>query len=278
MYAPYPGVAPAAPKSSAIRNIVILVAIAAAGYGGYRYYLQKGSTVTIGTKDEVIYSGQATKDQATALGNALKTAGYFQDRGVSVLLKKTSSSTTIGYVVQDGVWDKPDMVSDFEVITRGVASTVGGLPIDMQLDNSTETVEKDEVVTAQPDATPTPPANTTPTPPADTTTTSTVTIGTKDQIIYSGSATQAQATALGNALKQAGYLQDRGVTVLLSVGASGAVISYVVQDGVWNNPTMVTDFEIITRGVASTVGGLPIDMRLVNSAEVVEKDEVVNAQ
>jgi hypothetical protein len=263
--------APAAPKSSALRNGVVLVALLAGGYGAYHYYQNNGSTVTIGTKDQVIYSGQATKDQATALGNALKTDGYFQDRGVSVLLNKGSSGTAISYVVQDGVWNKPDMVSAFETITRGVAPTVGGLPVDMRLVNTTEVVEKDEVITAQADTTTTP-ATTNPTP-ADTT--STVTIGTKDQIIYSGQATQAQATALGNALKQAGYLQDRGVSVLLNIGANGTVISYVVQDGVWNNPAMVTDFETITRGVASTVGGLPIDMRLVNSTEVVEKDEVV---
>lgn len=384
-YAPYPQMAPPAPKSSALRNIVILLVVAAAGYGGYRYY-QNGKTVTIGTKDQVQYSGSATKEQALALGDALKTIGYFQDRGAKVLLKmgaggtiisyvvedgawndpKTvgdletttqgvastiggspidmrlvnsmevvekaemintqggaatmgtkdqvqysgtatieqamalgnrlkadnyfqdrgvtvllnmgKSGTIISYVVQDGVWNKPDMVNDFEIITRDVASTVGGLPVDMRLVNDTETVEKDEMVTAQADTNATP-ANTNPAPantnPAPADTTSTVTIGTKDQVIYSGQATQDQATALGNALRQAGYFQDRGVTVLLSKGGNGTVIAYVVQDGVWNNPAMVSDFETITRGIASTVGGLPIDMRLVNATEVVEKDEVV---
>ena len=42
------------------------------------------NTVTIGTKDQVVYSGTATANDATALGNALKTAGYFQDRGVTI--------------------------------------------------------------------------------------------------------------------------------------------------------------------------------------------------
>ena len=80
------------------------------------YFYQKAHTVKIGTKDEVIYSGTATKDQATALGNALKTLGYFQDRGVSVLLSKGSNGAVISYVVEDGVWNKPDMVSDFETV------------------------------------------------------------------------------------------------------------------------------------------------------------------
>ena len=38
---------------------------------------------------------------------------------------------------------------------------------------------------------------------------------------------------------------------------------------------MVSDFETIARSVASTVGGLPIDMRLVNTTLVVEKDEPI---
>jgi hypothetical protein len=128
---------------------VVTLAVLFAAIVAVIMYQQNGATVTIGTKDQVQYSGQATKDQATALGNALKTDGYFQDRGVTVLLNKTSSSTTISYVVQDGVWNQADMVSGFETVTRAVASTVGGLPIDMQLMNSAETVEKDEIVTAQ---------------------------------------------------------------------------------------------------------------------------------
>ena len=63
-----------------------------------------------------------------------------------------------------------------------------------------------------------------------------MTIGTKDQVIYSGTATEAQATALGNALKTDGYFTDRGVTVLLNMGANGTTISFVVGDGDWNQP------------------------------------------
>ena len=141
--------AQAAPKSSGARNIAILVVLAAAGYGLY-HYLHASSTVTIGTKDEVIYSGLSTQAQATALGNALKTDGYFQDLGVSVLLRKPiGGSTIISYVVKDGIWDNASMVSDYEVLTRDVATAVGGLPVDMRLVNSTDTVEKDEMVNAQ---------------------------------------------------------------------------------------------------------------------------------
>jgi hypothetical protein len=262
---------PQAPKSSGLRNIVILAVLAAAGYGGY-YYYQNGKTVTIGTKDQVIYSGLSTQAQATALGNALKTDGYFQDSGFSVLLRKAiGGSTIISYVVQDGVWNDPTKVSVLETVTRDVASTVGGLPIDMRLVNSTDTVEKDEMVTAQsgtqPGAQPgTQPGTQPPTGPS-----STVTIGTKDEVIYSGTATQAQATALGNALKTDGYFQDRGVTVLLDMGAGGTTISFVVQDGVWNQPGELFKFDEVAREVAGSVGGLPLKVQLMDSKEDVEK-------
>ncbi len=38
------------------------------------------------------------------------------------------------------------MVTDFETIVRSVAPSVGNLPIDLRLDNTTLTVEKDEMV------------------------------------------------------------------------------------------------------------------------------------
>ena len=74
----YPQMPQPAPKSTGTRNIAILVLLAAVGFGLW-YYFQRTGTVTIGTKDKVIYSGLATEEQATALGNALKTVGYFQD-------------------------------------------------------------------------------------------------------------------------------------------------------------------------------------------------------
>ena len=75
------------------------------GFTAVHFY-QNGRKVIIGTQDEVFYSGSATKDQATALGNALKGDGYFQDKGVTVLLDKESSGTTISFVVKDGFWNQ----------------------------------------------------------------------------------------------------------------------------------------------------------------------------
>ena len=57
---------------------------------------------------------------------------------------------------------------------------------------------------------------------------------------------------------------DKGFLVLLSKEDATAV-SFVVDDGAWNNPATVNDFEILLRGTASSVGGLPVTLRLLSS-------------
>jgi hypothetical protein len=208
------------------------------------------NTVTIGTKDQVVYSGTATANDATALGNALKAADYFQDRGVTVLLSKGAGGTVIGFVVADGVWNQAGTLSQFAEIARGVASTVGGLPVQVQLLNSTQIVEKSSTVGE-------------------------VDFGGGDAVIYEGTATQADAQALGQQFKTIGFFGGKGANVFLTKDG-GTAIAFVVSDGTWNNPTMVSDFETIVRSVAPSVGGLPIDLRLDNTTLTVEKDEMVN--
>ena len=143
------------------------------------------NTVTIGTKDQVVFSGTATANDATALGNALKAANYFQDRGVTVLLSKGAGGTVIGFVVADGAWNQAGTLASFEEIARGVAPTVGGLPVQVQLLNSTQTVEKSATVGE-------------------------VDFGGGDAVIYEGTATQADAQALGQQFKTIGFFGGKG--------------------------------------------------------------------
>jgi hypothetical protein len=110
------------------------------------YIANQRSGVVIGTKDEVFYSGSATKDQAQALGNDLKTMGYFTDKGANVFVAKGKDGTIVSFVVKDGVWNDPAMVAGFEKIARQEAPTVGGLPITLRLVNTSLAVEKSEVL------------------------------------------------------------------------------------------------------------------------------------
>ena len=99
-------------KWRAVGVAIVTTLLLGCGLVGYLYYTgqwqnfasQYGlgqNTVTIGTKDEVLYTGTATKDQATALGNALKSAGYLQDRGMRK--SSTCAATTSGPRTQRGL-------------------------------------------------------------------------------------------------------------------------------------------------------------------------------
>ncbi len=88
---------------------------------------------------------------------------------------------------------------------------------------------------------------------------------------YYGSATAPEAEALGRALKSDGYLVDSGASVVLSKDGVTS-ISFVVGDGAWEQPGTVSAFEGLVRKVAPSVGGLPIDLRLLNASMEVEKE------
>jgi hypothetical protein len=113
-------------KSAAFGVGIATLAALVVVIGAALYLYQYRKIVVIGTKDQVIYSGLATKADATALGNVLKSNEYFQERGASVLLNKGFGSTTISFAVQDGVWNQAGMLSSFEELALEVAPAVGG--------------------------------------------------------------------------------------------------------------------------------------------------------
>jgi hypothetical protein len=94
--------------------------------------------------DAVYYEGYSTIADAQALAQKLQTMGFFTGKGANVFLKKHTNGTTLAFVVTDGAWNDAKMVSDFETITRSVAPSIGGLPIDLRLMSTTLVVEKDE--------------------------------------------------------------------------------------------------------------------------------------
>lgn len=218
--------------------------------GAVVYVYQYRKVVVIGTKDQVIYSGIATKTDATALGNWLKNDEYFHDSGASVLLKKGIGSKTISFGVQDGVWNQAGMLSSFEELARELAPVVGGLPIQVQLVDTNGNVQ-------------------------DTSTVGEVRFEGLDGVYYEGSATKAEAQALGRRLESMGFFRGKGVNVFLIRHDDGTTLAFVVVGDAWKGPGKVNSLESIVREVAPTVGGLPINMRLVNPQLEVQKDEVI---
>jgi hypothetical protein len=202
--------------------------------------------VIIGTNDEVYYYRRATKDDARALGHALRKIGFLNDRGTSVLLWQGSGRSVVSFVLNDGAWNHPDAVSNFAEIGRRIAPSVGGFPLQVCLVDSARVVRKELTVGR---------AN----------------IGARDLVYYFGSATVSDAKALGQALRTAGYFTDTGVSVML-LKAGGTTVSFVVQEGVWDQPDAVATLERLTRMVAASVGGLPLKLRLLDPNMGIRKE------
>jgi hypothetical protein len=102
-----------------------------------------------------------------------------------------------------------------------------------------------------------------------------VVIGTKDAVYYEDGATREDAQTLGKTLKGDGFFTDRGGDVILSKGKNGTVISFIVQDGIWDQPDKVDSFEEVGREVAPAVGGFPVKVRLLDTTREVKKEMTV---
>lgn len=209
-----------------------------------------GPKMPIGSKDEIYYSGSATEEEAQALGNSLKQSGFLTDRGVSVFLAKSKDGTVISYVTKDGAWNDTAMVSSFEEITRQAAPSVGGFPVQVRLMNSAKEVKGQSRVGQ-------------------------AVFSGDDTVYYFGSATTSEAQALGQSLKSDGFFQGKGTDVFLSQHSDGKMISFIVRDGAWQEPALVSEFEKVVHDVAAAAGGLPITLRLMTTKLEVKKDEVI---
>jgi hypothetical protein len=205
--------------------------------------------VVIGSNDEVYYYRRATKEDALALGEALKGTGFFNGRGTSVLLWKGGGPTLVSFVVDEGAWFHPDAISNFSELGRRIAMPVGGFPIRVYLIDAGRTIRRKITVGK-------------------------AIVGARDVMYYFGTATDADARGLGAALRSAGYFTDSGVTVALLKG-EGTVISFVVQEGVWDEPATVATLDRLVRQIAPSAGGLPIELRLLDREMAVKKAVVV---
>jgi hypothetical protein len=216
-------------------GIALLATIA-----GVEVSLHSTPKVVIGKNDEIYYYRRATKEDALALGDALQKIGFLNDRGTSVLLWMGGGATTVSFVMNDRAWDHPHVISNFTEIGRRIAMPVGGFPIQVQLIDAHRNVRKKMTVGK-------------------------AMAGAKDIVYYFGEANDRDARTLGEALLSAGYFTDRGATVALLKG-EGTVISFVVQDGLWEQPAAIATLDRLVRQIAPSVGGLPVELRLLDRA------------
>lgn len=199
----------------------------------------KSDSIIVGTHDIIHYLPPATADIARALGEALKSVGFFQDRGADVTLSRGVKGPLISFVVKDGAWNDHAALLSFEAIGNRISEPLGGLPVKIRLTDAQRKMHREIVVgRIMPEG--------------------------KDQLYYCGSATEAEAATLGRALVADGAFTGQGAIVWLS-REDVTTLSFVVNES-GLQPQVIGGLQNVVRQVAPSLGGLPITLRLLDAS------------
>ncbi len=241
-----------------------------------------GARVPAPNNGVVIYSGTATKDDAANLAKGLAAENFFARPGSVVLLSKGGGGTTISVPVgpdektflkmhpplPDYVhakpgekpttpapvfpWNDPQLIAAFTETGVNIAPLVGGPPIKMLMLTDLGDVKRTILINIHQ-----------------------ATIGSHDEVWYLGTATAKDAATLGEALRSAGFFQDRGARVILAKGPAGTELSFMIGPQGWADPKLPVEFAALAHQVAGSVGGLPVKVHLLDSTLRVKATLVV---
>ncbi len=231
-------------------GLIFLVVYCAAIFGvsyGVDYLAAINSRITVGTHCQIYYKDGASRQDAEALGKALQQIGFATDRPAGVRLTKKDGKTAVSFVVKEGFWDQPGTADSFEEIGREIAPAIGGFPITVRLVTAHWDTKKELTVGK-------------------------VSTASHLELYYYGSATESDANALAKALEAEGMGSDHRVSVFLTKDGGQTVITFIVRDGLWDDPTQIANYEEFVKEVAASVGGLPVTLRLANTATEVKKE------
>lgn len=90
--------------------------------------------VAITANEKVYYQEQATKDDATKCGEALKRIGFFNGKREStVTISKTDKGVTVSIPVSDGSWDQAEIIAAFKEIGEEIAPSIDAHPLKLEL-------------------------------------------------------------------------------------------------------------------------------------------------
>ena len=230
--------APAAAPASRMRRAVITAMLGAACLG-FAFTRLPARFVMVGT-DTVRYSDQITRPEAEASARFLKEAGFFQDHGISVELSRRADGVFLSFAVKEGVWNDAEYLGSIDALGPEIATAATGLPLTIEL-LDTQGVSRRLVKIIS----------------------KVVHVGKNDLVYYQGSATEDEAKALGRGLQADGFFTDTGRTLTLSKGDGGTVIILNITNEAWANPQYQKSALEFAREIATSVGGLPITLRLV---------------
>ncbi len=231
-------------------GILLLATVVAGAIQLALYPRTKLTRVMVGQHDEVYYYHKATPADASALGDALRRTGFLNDRGTTVILSKGTDGTLVSFVLNDGAWDHWETVYAFEEIGRRVAPAIGGFPIKVRLIDDHRVLHKELNVGK-------------------------VESGAKDAVYYFGAATQADAAGLAQGLRSANFLSGLGADIAVSRDNNLTTIWIPLNEGAWDREDTVAGIERMLRQIAPAVGGLPLQLCLLNREREPMKTVVV---
>lgn len=83
-----------------------------------------------------------------------------------------------------------------------------------------------------------------------------------DEVYYAGEATKQDAQNLGKALLDLGYFQGRGGSVRVEMTDGNYIVSFVVNEGVWNDAEMVDGFKDVAQELIPKPFSAPLTIQL----------------
>lgn len=257
---PTPGPTPApTPAPSGIQPLKILKGLAQMAIGlvvlavgiNTLFFSGHGKKITYGPDEEVYYKDGATEAEARAVGDALKSLGYFDGKGAkSIQVIKSGDLPVVRFVVKDGAWDIALEVNRFQRLCVHVSRhAFQGRLIEARICD--DKLDDKKTLSSQ-------------TPPNEG---MWVTLGKGLDVHYREGATEADAQALGKALMDGGYY-DAEAEASLQVSKPGGewCLRFVMKEGAWDDEEMVRVLRELGKGFsASLYGNALVHVRLCDS-------------
>jgi hypothetical protein len=187
-----------------------------------------------GHDQTVTFEDGATMADAQRVGEFLKKSGYFSDTGgASVHVSKAPKGPgwLVDFAVLAGAWGKPEQVSTFSFIGRLLGAEVfPHTPVTIRMCD--DSMKPKKTIALLPRAK--------------------LDYGHEQVIIVEGEATDADANALSDYLKEVGFFGEglKGKDVNLRRQKERVAIGMIVGSGKWEDATLVQAFERIRAGAA----------------------------
>jgi hypothetical protein len=114
---------------------LILLVVFLVVFGGILLFEPDPECVTFEPDDEVYYEGDATKEDAQRLGEALKELGFFgTEPGKAVYLSEGHEGIALSFVLKAGAWNEAETQQSVRTMCQYISANVfGGQPVEIRL-------------------------------------------------------------------------------------------------------------------------------------------------